>query len=108
MKSYSYIPLRVSRHNRPHLVHHALVSVVQEVRCPEAHAAQPHVHCNLAEGHGSVSDLMHVVRDAGHLVLDAETLRVVVPHLVGGAALAVVEVRSLGALVPAAASVSLA
>ena len=105
MKSYTYIPLRVSRHNRPNLVHHALVSVVQEVRCPEAHAAQPHVHCNLAEGHGSV---MHVVRDVGHLVLDAETLRVVVPHLVGGAALAVVEVRSLGALVPAAASVSLA
>ena len=88
-------------------MHHALVSVVQEVRCPEAHAAQPHVHCDL-EGHGSVNDLMHVVRDGGHLVLDAETLRVVVPHLVGGAALAVVEVRSLGALVPAAASVSLA
>ena len=48
MKSYTYIPLRVSRNNRPHLVHHALVSVVQEVRCPEAHAAEPHVHCDLA------------------------------------------------------------
>ena len=63
MKSTVIFLLRVSRHNRPHLLHHALVSVVQEVRSPEAHTAQPHVHRDLA-GPG-VSDHIHVARDVG-------------------------------------------
>ena len=44
---------------------------------------------------------------SAHLVLDGETLRVVVPHLVGLIFLSVVKVRRLGGLVPVPAGIRL-